>query len=278
MTDSPALRGSIKTAMANLAYWLFTIVFLEGVLHAAVFDTFSLNFLFVVGFGSAFAALLSLLTSFLPKKASFAVTLLLTVVLMVLFGSQIVYNAVFGSLYSIAMLALGGDALGAFWKETLLTMAENLLPIGLLFVPLVLLLIVWRKKPAVFLPDSFRSLFSYLGSLCTPLSMLITGANLARRDLKKMFTSKPVYLVNFVKLIVMPLVITTLMWLLGFSDTIVLFSAVMAALPCAAVVTMFGEMYSITPGYAAELVGSTSILCIATLFPMIWYAQFLVTL
>ena len=53
---------------------------------------------------------------------------------------------------------------------------------------------------------------------------------------------------------------------------------VMAALPCAAVVTMFGEMYSITPGYAAELVGSTSILCIATLFPMIWYAQFLVTL
>ena len=156
MTDSPTLRGSIKTAMANFAYWLFTIVFLEGVLHAAVFETFSLNFLFVVGFGSAFATLLSLLTSFLPKKAAFAVTVLLTVVLMVLFGSQIVYNAVFGSLYSIAMLALGGDALGAFWKETLLTMAENLLPIGLLFVPLALLVIVWRKKPAVFLPDSFR--------------------------------------------------------------------------------------------------------------------------
>lgn len=129
-----------------------------------------------------------------------------------------------------------------------------------------------------FLPESFRSLSGYLGSLCTPLSMLITGANLARRDLRKMFTSKPVYLVNFVKLIVMPLVITTLMWLLGFNDTMVLFGAVMAALPCAAVVTMFGEMYSISPGYAAELVGSTSILCIATLFPMIWYAQFLLTL
>ncbi len=128
------------------------------------------------------------------------------------------------------------------------------------------------------LPASFLSLSGYLGAICTPLSMLITGANLARRSLKKMFSSKSVYLVNFVKLIVMPLVITTLMWLLGFSDTLVVFGAVLAALPCAAVVTMFGEMYSVNPGYAAELVGSSSLLCIATLFPMIWYAQFLVAL
>jgi len=128
------------------------------------------------------------------------------------------------------------------------------------------------------LPQSVLSLCSYLGSICTPLSMLITGANLARRSLKKMFTSKSVYFVNFIKLIIMPLLITTLMWVLGFSDTMVIFGAVMAALPCAAVVTMFGEMYSISPGYASELVGSTSILCIATLFPMIWYAQFLVSL
>ncbi len=128
------------------------------------------------------------------------------------------------------------------------------------------------------LPDSLLSLCGYLGSICTPLSMLITGANLARRSLKKMFSSKAVYLVNFVKLIVMPLVITTLMWLLGFSDTMVVFGAVLAALPCAAVVTMFGEMYSVNPGYASELVGSSSLLCMATLFPMIWYAQFLVSL
>lgn len=128
------------------------------------------------------------------------------------------------------------------------------------------------------LPESVQSLAGYLGSLCTPLSMLITGANLARRDLRKMFTSRSVYLVNLVKLVVMPLVITTALWLAGLSDTMVVFGAVMAALPCAAVITMFGEMYSISPGYAAELVGSTSLLCTATLFPVIYYAQFLVSL
>lgn len=128
------------------------------------------------------------------------------------------------------------------------------------------------------MPDFFRSLCSYLGSLCTPLAMLITGANLARRSLGKMFRNKAVYLVNFVKLILMPFVITTLLWLLGFSDTMVMIGAVLSALPSAAVVTMFGEMYEISPGYAAELVGSTSLLCMATLFPMIYYAQFLVGL
>ena len=165
--------------MGNFAYWLFTITFLEAVLHAAVFESFSPNFLFVAGFGAAFAALLSLLTSFLPKKASFAVTALLTLVLMLLFGSQIVYDAVFGSLYSVAMMALGGDALGAFWKETLLTMLENMLPILLLFVPLVLLVIVWKKKPAIFLPDSIRCRITrvVLGAAvhCAAIACLLIG-------------------------------------------------------------------------------------------------------
>ncbi len=128
------------------------------------------------------------------------------------------------------------------------------------------------------LHDSVKDLCSYLGNLCTPLAMLITGANLARRSLKKMFTNKAVYLVNAVKLLLMPLALTTLLWLLGFSDTLVMVGAVLAALPSAAVVTMFGEMYEINPGYAAELVGSTSVLCMATLVPMIYYAQFLVSL
>lgn len=130
----------------------------------------------------------------------------------------------------------------------------------------------------VSVPAPVQSLCGYLSSLCTPLSMLITGANLARRDLRKTFSSPSVYLVNAVKLIVAPVVVATLLWLAGASDVMVLFGTVMSALPCAAIITMFGEMYEINPGYAAELVGSTSLLCTATLFPVIYYAQFLISL
>ena len=141
---------SIKSTLLNFGYWLFALVFLEALLHAAVFEAFSLRFGFIVGFSFVIAAIISAGMSFLPRKASFPVSLLLTLVLAVLYGSQIVYHAVFGSLYSLAMMALGGDALGAFWKETALTMLEHLLPLALLFVPLAVLLLLRKLAPLTF--------------------------------------------------------------------------------------------------------------------------------
>lgn len=128
------------------------------------------------------------------------------------------------------------------------------------------------------LPESVLALTRYLASICTPFSMLITGANLARRDLRKMFSSPRVYWVNFVKLVVMPFVTAVLLRLLGLPGDMVVFGTVMTALPSAAVITMFGEMFHINPGFASELVGSTSLLSIATLYPVVAFAQWLASL
>jgi len=143
-------NNALKSTLCSLAYWLFTLVFLEALLHTAVFTEFSLRFGFVVGFSFVIAAVITLLMSFLPRKASFPISLLLTLILAVLYGSQLVYHAVFGSLYSLAMMALGGDALGAFWKETLLTMTENLLPLAMLFVPVIVLVLLRKFAPHTF--------------------------------------------------------------------------------------------------------------------------------
>lgn len=126
------------------------------------------------------------------------------------------------------------------------------------------------------LPTAITSFTGYLASLCTPIAVIITGANLARRSLKKMLTSPLVYYVNLWRLVIIPMVVTTFLWLIGIPDEFVVFSCVMAAMPTAAVTTMFGEMYGIQPGLAAEFVGSTSVLCTATLVPVITYAAWLV--
>lgn len=125
------------------------------------------------------------------------------------------------------------------------------------------------------LPDFGYQLASYLAAICTPISIIISGANIARRSLKKMLTNKNVYAVNVVKLMVMPLCVSVLLWALGLPDYMIVFAAVMAAMPCPAVVTMFGELYRITPGYAAELVGSSTIFCTFTILPAVTFAQFL---
>ncbi|MBQ8401471.1 MAG: AEC family transporter [Clostridia bacterium] len=128
------------------------------------------------------------------------------------------------------------------------------------------------------LPEAVTDFSAYLAALCTPIAVIITGANLARRSLKKMLTSPLVYYVNLWRLVVIPMVVTTLLWLIGIPDNFVVFGCVMSAMPTAAVATMFGEMYDIQPGLAAEFVGSTSVLCTATLVPVISYAAWLVTI
>lgn len=125
------------------------------------------------------------------------------------------------------------------------------------------------------LPAPVLQLSSYLAAICTPISIIISGANIARRSLKKMLTNKNVYWVNIVKLIVMPFCVALATWAIGLPEYMIVFGTIMAAMPCPAVVTMFGELYRISPGYAAELVGSSTIFCTLSIFPMVTFAQFL---
>ena len=127
----------------------------------------------------------------------------------------------------------------------------------------------------VTLPSPVYSLASSLNSMCTPIALIISGANLSRRSLRVMFKNPAVYYTNAVKLLIMPILMSTMLWLCGLPDYMIVFGAVMAAMPCAAVVTMFGETYNVSPGFAAELVGSSSLLCVLTIFPAVSYANFL---
>ncbi len=119
---------------------------------------------------------------------------------------------------------------------------------------------------------------SFVASLCAPVSTLIIGALLATRTWKQIFGSGKVYYLCFVKLLVLPTLVVTLMWLFGFNQTWVLFAAAVTAMPSATVVSMLAELYDISPGYSAQAVGTTSLFSLATMPIIIAFAQFLTTL
>lgn len=123
------------------------------------------------------------------------------------------------------------------------------------------------------IPDFVLSFSSYLASLCTPISMLITGALLATMPLKSLFTSGKLYAVTAQKLLVIPLLVCALMTLCGIPDEYTMFATIIAALPSAAVVTMFGELYDVKPTYAAMTVGMTSLCSVVTLPAVLWVAE-----
>ena len=144
-------RESLKTTVFTWLYWLATLLFFELLIHIVAYGMPGLNFGFVLGFSSVFAAGLCLITRLIPEKARFVATIVLDVVLMLLYGSQLVYYFVFGTLYSVSQVQQGGDAVTSFWRETLLTILNNFPWVLTLFVPLVgsiLLKKFCKKTPA----------------------------------------------------------------------------------------------------------------------------------
>ncbi len=144
-------------------------------------------------------------------------------------------------------------------------------------VPCLIGIVIYLLKPFFEFPDFISKTFSYLGGLCTPISVLITGALIATMPLSKMFCNVKLYLHATIKLIGFPVIICLLAKLCGLNDTYVLLATAMAGVPSAATITMLAELYDIEPGYASQTVGLTSILSTISLPAVMLFAQWVIT-
>ncbi len=132
----------------------------------------------------------------------------------------------------------------------------------------ILFLIPW-PMPAFLVKTT-----DYLASLATPISVLITGSLIATGSMRDLFGRFGNYAVSFLRLILFPVVVCVVLKLCGLGEFMIIFGTVMAAMPSASVITMFGELYDINPGYASRIVGITSMLCVVTLPLLVAFASF----
>ena len=126
----------IWTAAKPAFYWAFALMYWECLLSGAVFHSFGVR-IYALGFTLSAALLVTLVLSFL-RKGRFGAEILLTAVLTLLYGSQIVYHFIFGTLYSVAMVSQGGEAMTNFWRELLAAMGDHFPWLVALLVPLAL--------------------------------------------------------------------------------------------------------------------------------------------
>lgn len=126
----------IWTAAKPAFYWAFALLYWECLLSGAVFHSFGVR-IYALGFTLSAALLVTLVLSFL-RKGCFGAEIFLTAVLTLLYGSQIVYHFIFGTLYSAAMVSQGGEAMTNFWRELLAAMGDHFPWLIALLVPLAL--------------------------------------------------------------------------------------------------------------------------------------------
>ena len=162
-----------------------------------------------------------------------------------------VFN-VFAFTHGIRVMKESKEAIS--WKKMILNPGSLGILIGL---PLFLL--------KVDLPAVLQTPIAYLGSLNTPLAMLMFGTYLANTNLPEMFRRKENYLAALLKLLVFPLSAIGILWLMGVRGHLLLTSAIFAAAPTANNTVMFAAKYDKDTGAASKLSGFTSILAILTM-------------
>lgn len=96
------------------------------------------------------------------------------------------------------------------------------------------------------LPDMLQTPLNYLGSMNTPLAMLVSGATIAKSGLLDCFKSRRVYFLQAFKLIIVPVLLTALFvpfQMFGVNGLIVNTVLIAAAAPTASATIMFAYKY-----------------------------------
>lgn len=171
--------------------------------------------------------------------------------------------------WGITILARGRDDIKLTPKKAFLNYGT---------VPCAIGIAIYLLKPVFAMPESIGKTLTYLGGLCTPISLLITGGLLATIPLKKLFGTPSLYVQSVISLLAIPMTVCVLAKLLRLPDQYILFCTVMAGLPAASTVTMLGEIHNVDPAYASQTVGMTSFLTIVTLPVVFLFAQWVMGL
>lgn len=190
-------------------------------------------------------------------------------ILEAVYGTQgVFYGAFYVLTFNILIWTVGvniftGKQEAATWK-----LASN--PIGIAVV-VGLILFVFSIK----LPEPIFNALRMVGSMTTPISMLIIGSLLVEIKLSEVFTGFSLFYMTLIRLIILPLLAALCLMLLGIKGIIFGVPVLASAMPVAALVAVFAEKYGADALLASRAVFLSTVLSIITIPAMIILIQLL---
>lgn len=115
------------------------------------------------------------------------------------------------------------------------------------------------------LPSMVGSAVSFLGSMNTPLAMVIIGAQMASADWRAVFRSPAILLACGLKLVTMPLLTALILYPLHPEPDLYCTLVLLAGVPTASITAMFAQRYGQDVSTSAQLVTVSTLLSILTL-------------
>lgn len=115
------------------------------------------------------------------------------------------------------------------------------------------------------IPYPIYETLNTVGSVTTPLSMIIVGAMLAEIELKEIFTGYTVYYASFLRLIAAPVITFFVFKLINADKLLLQICVIVQAMPASVLATVFAEKYGADAALAAKSVFITTIICLITI-------------
>jgi hypothetical protein len=115
------------------------------------------------------------------------------------------------------------------------------------------------------LPDVVMQAVSMVGSMTTPLSMLIVGSLLAEVPVRELFRGKEIYYGSAVRLIVLPLLVYAMLSPLRLPKDVLHVCVILTAMPAAANAAIYSRKYGGDAGLASRCISISTILSVFTM-------------
>lgn len=161
-------------------------------------------------------------------------------VIQALYGeASIFYTTIFNLGYNLLFYTYGSYLLDRDGGEASHFEPKRLLGAGLISALLALII----PFSGITLPDIILEPCCFMGSITTPMSMLIIGSNMANYPFHDIFSEPRIYIMAVLRLLVMPLLTALYMSLLTDDPLLVCMSAMTIGMPVGSMVAMASSKY-----------------------------------
>ena len=189
-------------------------------------------------------------------------------ILYAMFGVEAMIYAAMGSLASNILLFTVGIALMLGGRKHV-DIKSVLLNKFILATFVGLLLFVFSIR----IPGIIGSGLTMVGSMTTPLAMIIIGSILADNDLKSVFFGWKMHIAILFRLIILPIAVFLLLRLFIADELVVLILTMLTAMPVAATTAIFASQYNKEPLLASKSVFVSTVLCLITIPLVVMFTE-----
>lgn len=168
----------------------------------------------------------------------------------------IIYGSIFLAPYNIFLWTIG---ISMFNKQS--SNKYSIFNPGVIAVFLGLTLFIFQIKLPYFLQKSVTT----VGSMTTPLSMLIIGGILSQMKIKEIFSNGSIYFVSFIRLIIIPALVYLSLKLLNVDSILIGICVLLVAMPVAVTLPILTQRYNSDTELASKTVVISTFLSIITI-------------